>query len=215
MNSAGWALAGEFTGYAAAGLVFAAFFMKTAINIRKVAICSNAAFIVYALMSASTPILILHVLLLPLNALRLREMNVLTRNVKQASESDLKIDWMKPYMTLRRVEAGTVVFRRGDTAEEMYVVQSGEFCLDALGIRIREGDVVGELGILNPNVTRMDSLTCTETGALLVLSYQDWRVLFFQNPEFGFYFLKLSSARLFANLDRLEHELQTRRADAA
>lgn len=209
------ALLGELTGYLAAGLVFAAFFMKTAINIRKVAIGSNAVFIAYALMSSSMPILVLHLLLLPLNVLRLREMQVLTRNVKRAAGSDLKIDWMKPYMTVRRVEGGTVLFRRGDVANEMYVVQSGVFRLEALGIEFREGDVVGELGILNPAATRMDSLTCVVSGELLALSYDDWRVLYFQNPEFGFYFLRLASARLFSNIDRLEQELATVRAKAA
>lgn len=209
------ALLGELTGYLAAGLVFAAFFMKTAINIRKVAICSNAVFIGYALMSGSMPILILHLLLLPLNVLRLREMQALTRNVKRAATSDLKIDWMKPYMTLRRVEEGAVLFRRGDAADEMYVVESGVFRLEALGIEFRGGDVVGELGILNPAATRMDSLACVESGALLALSYDDWRVLYFQNPEFGFYFLRLASARLFSNIDRLENELAAVRARAA
>lgn len=203
----------DVSGYVAAGLVFAAFFMKTAINIRKVAIASNIAFILYGSLSGSTPILVLHAMLLPLNGVRLREMVLLTRNVKKAAASDLKLDWMKPFMSRCRFSAGEVVFRKSDTAREMFVVQSGEFRLHDLGIVFREGDVVGELGILNPSATRMDSLSCTRDGEMLALSYDDWRILFFQNPEFGFYFLRLASARLFSNIDRLEAELAAVRAD--
>jgi hypothetical protein len=58
-------------GFVASGLVLAAFGMKDMINLRLVAICSNFAFILYALLLSLTPVLILHVVLLPLNGWRL------------------------------------------------------------------------------------------------------------------------------------------------
>jgi hypothetical protein len=48
-------------------LVLAAFGMKDMVNLRIVAICSNLAFITYALVLNLLPVLILHVVLLPLN----------------------------------------------------------------------------------------------------------------------------------------------------
>jgi hypothetical protein len=60
-------------GFVASGLVLAAFGMKDMINLRVVAICSNFAFIFYALLLSLTPVLILHVILLPLNSWRLME----------------------------------------------------------------------------------------------------------------------------------------------
>ena len=45
--------------------------MKDMVNLRIVAICSNVAFITYALLLDLPPILILHVILLPLNGWRL------------------------------------------------------------------------------------------------------------------------------------------------
>ncbi len=202
----------EATGYLAAVLVFAAFFMRTAINIRLVAVASNAAFIVYGTATGSMPILVLHSLLLPLNLRRLSEMRDLTRKVKQASDSDLKMEWLKSYMTRRSYRAGATVFAKGAPASEMFIVDSGGFLLPGLAMTLSAGDVVGELGILNPSQTRTDGLVCVEDGALLVLSYDDLRVLYFQNPEFGFYFLKLTSRRMFANMERLEKELMTLRA---
>jgi CRP/FNR family transcriptional regulator, cyclic AMP receptor protein len=60
-------------GFVASALVLAAFGMKDMINLRIVAICSNVAFVTYAIMLNLQPILILHVILLPLNAWRLAQ----------------------------------------------------------------------------------------------------------------------------------------------
>jgi len=67
----------------AAFLVFSSFFMKTIVPLRIVAMVSNLAFIVYALLGLAYgvfgrvyPILVLHSLLLPLNVLRLRQLSL-------------------------------------------------------------------------------------------------------------------------------------------
>jgi hypothetical protein len=60
-------------GFVASALVLAAFGMRDMVNLRIVAICSNVAFITYALLLDLLPVLILHVILLPLNGLRLAQ----------------------------------------------------------------------------------------------------------------------------------------------
>jgi hypothetical protein len=60
-------------GFVASALVLAAFGMKNMINLRVVAICSNLAFIAYALVLNLPPVLVLHVILLPLNGWRLTQ----------------------------------------------------------------------------------------------------------------------------------------------
>jgi CRP/FNR family transcriptional regulator, cyclic AMP receptor protein len=60
-------------GFIASALVLAAFGMKDMINLRVVAMCSNVAFIAYALVLNLLPILVLHVILLPLNGWRLAQ----------------------------------------------------------------------------------------------------------------------------------------------
>ena len=64
---------GSDIGFMASGLVLAAFGMKDMVNLRIVAICSNFAFIVYALLLSLPPVLILHAVLLPLNGWRLAQ----------------------------------------------------------------------------------------------------------------------------------------------
>jgi CRP/FNR family transcriptional regulator, cyclic AMP receptor protein len=74
-------------GFIASALVLAAFGMKDMVNLRIVAICSNLAFITYALMLNLPPILILHVILLPLNGWRLAQELQSRRIVQRSSRT--------------------------------------------------------------------------------------------------------------------------------
>ena len=61
----------EIIGYLACTLVFATFYMKAMMPLRLAAIASNFAFIAYGYLGGLTPILLLHLGLLPLNGWRL------------------------------------------------------------------------------------------------------------------------------------------------
>lgn len=60
-------------GYLASALVLAAFGMRDMRALRLAAIASNLAFIGYAAWAGIPPVLVLHLLLLPMNLLRLRQ----------------------------------------------------------------------------------------------------------------------------------------------
>jgi ABC-type glycerol-3-phosphate transport system permease component len=60
-------------GYVAASLVLAAFCAKRMVSLRALAISSNVAFITYGLAARLWPIVMLHVIMLPLNVVRLRD----------------------------------------------------------------------------------------------------------------------------------------------
>jgi CRP-like cAMP-binding protein len=89
----------------------------------------------------------------------------------------------------------------------MYYTLEGRYRLKESGIEIPKGQVVGEMGFLAPDNRRTQSLECLEDGEVLSISYDELRELYFQNPEFGFYFLRLTSERLFENMRRLEGEV--------
>jgi hypothetical protein len=61
-------------GFAAAGLVLATFCMRSMSALRWVAIASNLAFIAYGYLGDLAPVLLLHVLLLPINVCRLAQL---------------------------------------------------------------------------------------------------------------------------------------------
>jgi CRP/FNR family transcriptional regulator, cyclic AMP receptor protein len=200
----------EMVGYAAAACVFLAFYMKTMIPLRVVGIVSNVCFITYGYLALAYPVLVLHLVLLPLNVIRLRQMFVLVNQVRVATQDDLGMDWIKPFSTIREIRAGETLLRKGDAANEMFFVMSGRFRLAETGIEILHGQVAGELGFLTPDKARTATLECVESGQVLVITYEQVRELYFQNPRFGFYFLQLTTGRLFENIAKLETELATR-----
>ena len=205
----------EILGYLATAFNIAAYSMRTMIPLRILAIISNAVFIVYGAVGAVYPVLVLHAILLPLNSYRLREMLRLVRSIKSADLGGMQTEWLKPFMARRRHKTGDILFRRGDVADEMFIPLTGQFRLVELGAGVAIGQMVGELGFLAPGNQRSQTLECVAGGEVLSIHYEDLRQLFFQNPEFGFYFLRLTTGRLFQNLAQLEDELGALRRKTA
>jgi len=202
-------------GYTAALLVFMTFWMKTMVPLRLAGLASNVFFIAYGLLLVAYPVLILHLLLLPLNVLRLREMLQLTKRVEKAAAGGHDMAWIKPFTSERRMQAGDILFRKGDTADRLFIVVSGRCRLRDSNIEISPGAVVGELALLAPDKTRTQSLKCEDGGELLEITYGQIKQLYYQNSRFGFYFLELTSKRLFDNITRLEREIEQLRARLA
>lgn len=193
----------ESVGYLAALLTLSVFYMKTMIPLRCLGIAANCAFITYGALAGVYPNLILHAILLPLNVIRLREMMLLVREVKRASTSTLSVEWLKPFMSARRCDPGDILFRKGEAAQTMYYTVSGRFRIPEIDKLIGPGELVGELAFIAPHRKRTRGFECVEGGQLLVITYDDLTQLYFQNPAFGFYFLKIVSQRLFEDLELL------------
>jgi CRP/FNR family transcriptional regulator, cyclic AMP receptor protein len=190
----------ELLGYAAAACVYVTFYMKTMVPLRVAGIVSNFLFIGYGYAVDAYPVLILHLVLLPLNILRLRQMRKLIKQIEEATKDDLNLDWLKPFSSTRAMAIGDVVFRRGDIADEMFFIVSGRFHVKERNVDLQIGEVFGELGLLNDGQARTATVECTASGELLRISYDHVKQLYVQNPKFGFYFLHLVSKRLFHNL---------------
>ena len=63
----------DLIGYLASLLVLATFCMRDMVALRLLAIASNVAFIAYGALADIGPVLLLHVVLLPVNAMRLAQ----------------------------------------------------------------------------------------------------------------------------------------------
>src|SRR5271157_5470484 len=120
------------------------------------------------------------------------------------------MDWLMPFMTRRQVNVGQVMFRKGQPADEMFIVTSGRLRLNEIGADVLPGGVVGELGLLAPDQRRTQTLECIEDSEIMQISYDHIKSIYFQNPSFGFCLLRLTSARLFQNIAELEVELEQR-----
>lgn len=201
-------------GFIASAFVVAGYTMRTMIPLRIFGILTNVLLIAFSVYYRHYPVMALHMILLPLNVYRLREMLLLVREVKKSVNSDLSMAWLKPFMTERRCQTGEVLFYKYEPAEEMFYIVSGRFRLVESGIELPVGAIVGELGMLSPSNKRTQTLECLEGGLVLGVTYAKVQELYVQNPEFGFYFLRLVSARLFQNVGKLEAQLAESSAQA-
>jgi CRP-like cAMP-binding protein len=188
-----------------AGALFASIFvvatttMRTMIPLRVFGILANVVLIVMLLV----------------NSYRLHQMLQLVRDVKKSVNSDLSMEWLKPFMTERQCAAGEILFYKDEKAEDMLYIVSGRFKLVESGIVLPVGAIVGELGMLSPSNMRTQTLECVEAGLVLSVSYTKVEELYVQNPAFGFYFLRLCTARLFQNLETLQQQLNQQTASTA
>lgn len=193
----------DLVGYAAATAVAATYSMKTMIPLRVAGIVSNVLFICYGALSGTVPVLILHLVLLPLNSWRLHQMLQLVRRVTASASGELDMEWLKPYMNLRKVRSGDVIFRAGDVSDAVFYTVTGRFELQEIDSEVLPGALIGELGFVSPGNLRTLTFHCIEEGEMLTISYQELKQLYFQNPQFGFVFLRLVSERLFRDIERL------------
>ena len=205
----------DMLGYLAAILVFVTFWMKTMVPLRILGIGSNVFFMAYGYLAAAYPPLLLHMILLPLNIIRLREMTLLVKQVEKAASGDLDMAWIKPFTSSRRMNAGEVLFNKGETANSLFFVVSGFCQLVESGIEITPGTIVGEFGMISPDKTRSQTLQCVKPGELLEITYGQIKQLYYQNPTFGFFFLQLTGRRLFENMQHLEKQVTQLRAQLA
>lgn len=199
------------------GLIGAIFYvasmtLRTIIPLRIAAIISNVLFMGYGLLAKALPTFFMYAVLLPINCFRLYQIQQLVKRVKVASQGDLDMEWLKPFMTRKNFKAGDILFHKGDVANAMYYTVTGKFLVKEINVELPPGRVMGELGFLAPDNKRTATVECIEDGQVLFIIYDKVRELYFQDPDFGFYFLKLTSERLLQNMARLEAEIDTYKA---
>jgi CRP-like cAMP-binding protein len=169
-------------------------------------------FIAYGAMAGAVTTFLLYLLSLPINVFRLRQMLSLVRKARVSAQGDLSMDWLRPFMTPRKYRRGDVLFHKGDVAKEMLLTVTGKFLVKEINIELPPGRFMGELGFVAPENRRTQTVECIEDGDVLTITYDKLLELYFQNPEFGYYFLRLTSERLMQNISRLEGEIAANKA---
>jgi len=199
----GWV---DAAGYIASALVFATFCMRTMIALRVAAIGSNICFIGFGLAAHVYPVLLLHVVLLPLNTVRTLEMLRLTRRIEVAAKSDLSFDPIKPFMQAERHAAGHTLFYKGDFADTMFVISAGHLLVEEVNITLGLGDLVGEIGVFSSEQVRTSTVRCLSDVELMSIAKQHIAQICFQNPGISFYLLSLITNRLLADMSILDNQ---------
>ena len=200
--------------FALLGAIFfvATLLMRTMVPLRIANMCGSTFFVAFGALSGNVATFLLYLLLLPINALRLRQMLSLIKKARIAAEGDMSMEWLKPFMTERRYRHGDRLFRKGDTANEMFLTVTGKFLVKEINVELPPGRLMGELGFLTPNKRRTATVECIEDGQVLSITYDRLLEIYFQNPQFGYYFLVLTSQRLLENIARLEAIVEQQQA---
>ena len=192
--------------FALVGAIFfvATLLTQTMVPLRVANMIGCIFFAGFGALSGTVTTFLLYLLMVPINAFRLRQMLVLVKKARGATQGDTSMEWLKPFMTERKYRKGDILFRKDDAANEMLLTVTGKFLVKEIGVELPPGRLMGELGFLTPDNRRTATIECIEAGHVLTITYEKLLEIYFQNPQFGYYFLVLTSHRLLENIDRLE-----------
>jgi Cyclic nucleotide-binding domain len=198
----------------------AAFFVatlltRTMVPLRVSNMISNVFFMAFGVLASDVRIFLLYLLLLPINAIRLRQMLNLVKKARNAAQGETSMEWLKPFMTQRKYNKGDVLCKKGDAANEMFLTVSGKFLVTEIGVELPPGSPMGELGFLTPDNQRTATIECTEAAQVLTITYERLLELYFQDPQFGYYFLVLTSQRLLQNIARQQGIIELNKMNIA
>jgi hypothetical protein len=192
--------------FALVGAIFfvATLLTQTMVPLRVANMVGCACFVGFGALAGDVKTFLLYLLLLPINAVRLRQMLNLVKKARAATQGDMSMEWLKPFMTEGKYRKGNVLFKKDDAANEMLLTVTGKFLVKEIGVELPPGRLMGELGFLTPNNRRTATIECVEDGQVLTITYEKLLEIYFQNPQFGYYFLVLTSQRLLENIARLD-----------
>jgi CRP-like cAMP-binding protein len=192
--------------FALIGAIFfvATLLTQTMVPLRVANMIGCAFFAAFGALTGAVTTFLMYLLLVPINAFRLRQMLTLVKKARSATQGDTSMEWLKPFMTERKYRKNDVLFKKDDVAKEMLMTVTGKFLVTEIGVELPPGRLMGELGFLSPDNKRTATIICTEDGHVLTITYEKLLEIYFQNPQFGYYFLVLTSQRLLENIARLE-----------
>src|SRR2546430_7846226 len=107
--------------FALVGAVFfvATLLTQTMVPLRVANMAGCAFFVGFGALAGDVKTFLLYLLLLPINAVRLRQMLTLVKKARTATQGDASMEWLKPFMTERKYRKGDILVRKGDAANEM------------------------------------------------------------------------------------------------
>ena len=187
----------EWIGVAAAAAVSVyAANVRTTMPLRIAAIVASALAMIYSVLHGFYPVVVLVLIVLAINLWRLIGMMRLLRGIDAALKGDMNVEWLLPYTRPKHFEAGQIMMARGDYATAAFYIVSGEVEIVELNQTAGQGTLLGEIGLFAPDGRRTATVRCKTDVAAAVLDYDQFKELYFQNPQFGFRLLHLVVARL-------------------
>lgn len=186
----------DIIGFAASALVFMTFCMRTLLPLRLLAILSNLAFIAYGFGAELVPILVLHLLLLPMNIWRTAQQFRTRRKMREVLLKDPSLDDFFPFMTIEDVPDDTIIFNIGDAADRLYFVVKGEVRIEEFGRSVAKGEIFGEIGCFASDRTRTATARALKSVKLGWIDRETIMRVYRENPDFALFLTRLMVTRL-------------------
>jgi hypothetical protein len=196
--------AGNVLGALGVGLVCISFAMKSMLWLRALALAGNVCFIIYGYVESQLPSLAVNAVLLPLNIRGLWEINHLSKAIARATHDTPVSQWLLPHMRRRAFKAGEVLFRKGEVADRLIYIASGQVRLVEIDQTAGAGELIGEVGLFSPDRKRTQSIVCDTDGELYHMTDEMIFQLYYKNPKLGFYLMRRVTERLLNDLRRRE-----------
>jgi CRP/FNR family transcriptional regulator, cyclic AMP receptor protein len=187
---------GMVLGFIGVSLSLASCSMKNMAALRKVSIVCNIVFIAYGIIIAQLPTIVLNAVLLPINLWRLHQLRELVRNIEAAHSDSPLAEWLLPHMEKKHYAAGTLLFRKDDSAQQMYYIHAGDVRLIEIDKTLHAGELFGEIGLFTPTSLRTLSAECLTDCVMYEMSKDSAYKLYYQEPKLAFHLLNLIVARL-------------------
>jgi CRP/FNR family cyclic AMP-dependent transcriptional regulator len=135
------------------------------------------------------------------------------------------IEQLGTYLTKRKVQRGTAIFRKGDAGSELIAILSGSVKISAPGADgreavlnlIREGEIFGEIALLDGRPRTADAVAMSDCE-LMVIERRAFTALLREHSELAFKVIEILCARLRQTSEQVEDlmflDLPTRLAKA-
>ena len=126
----------------------------------------------------------------------LRSGIVAERQMELTGVASMELRALMPHVVHRRYRAGSVLFRRGDNATELFLLQRGRVQLLEGGTELESGDHFGEVGLFSPSRTRISTAVCVTDASLFVLDDCKVKQLYVADAGFALTLLRSITRRL-------------------
>jgi len=132
----------------------------------------------------------------------MRRQEVVDEQVRHAFGGSTALGRLIPHMTLRKVKARGVLFKKGDPTDALYYILQGVLHLDEIDIDVGSGTLLGEVGLFTPERKRtLTARTKTDVEVLWIAASDALRICY-QDPEIALYLMRLITRRLLDSTER-------------
>jgi CRP-like cAMP-binding protein len=144
--------------------------------------------------------MVLHLILLPVNTIRLIQIQRLVRGMQNAQSGELSIESLLAFMSQREYAAGHVLVRKDERADRMYYLVKGQVEVKEIGKVLGPGNVLGEIGVFARDQKRMATVQCVSNCQILELTEAKAKEIYYQNPAFAYAVLQVIISRLMEDI---------------